>query len=145
MNNLEDWREARKNVHEAWKCWKPHFEILESETKEKMIAFFLLDNTSIEWELYQEVPEDSVKDFADYMEEAKEEILEQIGFDCSHIEQETLTEQIAQELSTRLEENMMQYEKRTGLKLSDLTFNMLFYSEWSALPEELLEERYSEE
>lgn len=46
-------------------------------------------------------------------------------------------------MSMRLEELLKQYEKKTGLKTSELTFNMIFYSERTALPEEILEEKYS--
>lgn len=144
MNNLEEWREARETVRKAWGHWKPHFEILHSESGEKLRAFFLLDDTSMEWELYNGVPEDTKEDFADYMQDAKEELLEKIGFQFVTQEEDELTDTGAKKANERLLECMCKYEKETGLRLPQMVFNMLFYSEWLALPEEILEKQYEE-
>ena len=54
---------------------------------------------------------------------------------------ENAQEETPENMSMRLEELIKHYEKKTGLKTSELTFNMIFYSEWTALPEEMLEEK----
>lgn len=143
MNNLEEWTEAKQEVKSAWQDWKPHFETLTSGTGEKMLAFFLLGDTEIEWKLYHAVPENSLADFADYMEDAKEEMLEQVGFEEEVTEE--ITDRLAADMTRKLEALMQEYEKKTGLLLSGLVYNMLFYSEWLALPEDILEKRYEEE
>ena len=144
MNNLEEWGKARETVKKAWEHWKPHFEILNSENGEKLRAFFLLDDTNIEWKLYDGVPEESKKDFADYMQDAKEELIEKVGFEFRPQEEE-LTDTGARKATEKLSKCMKEYERKTGLGLPGLVFNMLFYSEWLALPEEILEKRYEEE
>lgn len=143
MNNLEEWRDARETVKKAWGHWKPHFEILKSESGEKLWAFFLLDDTGIEWKLYNGVPEESKKDFAEYMQDAKEEMLEKVEFEFEAQEEEP-TNRGARKATERLSRCMMEYERKTGLGLPGLVFNMLFYSEWLALPEEILEKQYEE-
>lgn len=142
MNNLEEWGEAREKVKKAWKHWKPHFEMLHSESGDKIMAFFLLNDTDIEWELYNNTPDVVAEDFADYMQDAKEELLAKVGFETQEDEQ---MESGAEKATQRLSNCMREYEKRTGLKLEQLVFNMLFYSEWIALPEEVLEIQYEEE
>lgn len=73
MNNLEEWKGARETVKAVWGKWKPHFELLTSGDGGKIHAFFLLDDASIEWELYhKDVPDESKRDFADCMEGANE-------------------------------------------------------------------------
>ncbi|MCX4323479.1 MAG: hypothetical protein OSJ59_11005 [Lachnospiraceae bacterium] len=144
MNNLEEWGKARETVKRALKHWKPHFEILNSENGEKLRAFFLLDDTSVEWKLYDGVPEESKKDFADYMQDAKEELLEKVGFEFETQEEEP-TDAGTRKANEKLSKCMKEYERKTGLGLPGLVFNMLFYSEWLALPEDILEKRYEEE
>ena len=144
MNNLEEWGKARETVKKAWEHWKPHFEILNSENGEKLWAFFLLDDTNIEWKLYDGVPEESKKDFADYMQDAKEELIEKVGFEFRPQEEE-LTDTGARKATEKLSKCMKEYERKTGLDLPVLVFKMLLYSEWLALPEEILEKRYEEE
>lgn len=144
MNNFEEWKEARETVKKIWGHWKPHFEILHSESGEKLRAFFLLDDTSVEWDLYNGVPEDTKEDFADYMQDAKEELLEKVGFQFVTQEEDELTDTGAKKANERLLECMRKYEKETGLRLPQMVFNMLFYSEWLALPEEILEKQYEE-
>lgn len=142
MNNLEEWKDARETVKAAWGHWGPHFEILTSGDGGKIRAFFLLDDANIEWDLYhKDVPDESKRDFADYMEGAKEELLEKVGFKFGN-QEEGLTEQDATRATEKLLKCMEEYEKATGLKLPQLTYNMLFYSEWLALPEEILEKEY---
>lgn len=145
MNNLEEWKEAKETVRRAWGHWKPHFEILHSESGEKLRAFFLLDDTSMEWELYNGVPEEAKEDFADYMQDAKEELLEKVGFRFETQEEDKLTDTGAIKATERLLKCMQKYERETGLALPGLVFNMLFYSEWLALPEEILEKQYEED
>lgn len=144
MNNLEEWGQAKETVKRAWEHWKPHFEILHSEGGEKIRAFFLLDDTSVEWGLYNGVPEDVKEDFADYMQDAKEELLEKVGFRFETQEEDEVTDAGAVMSTKRLAECMEDYESKTGLHLPGLVFNMLFYSEWLALPEEILEKEYEE-
>lgn len=144
MNNFEEWKEARETVKKIWGHWKPHFEILHSESGGKLRAFFLLDDTSVEWDLYNGVPEDTKEDFADYMQDAKEELLEKVGFQFVTQEEDELTDTGAKKANERLLECMRKYEKETGLRLPQMVFNMLFYSEWLALPEEILEKQYEE-
>lgn len=145
MNNLEKWKEAREIVRKAWRYWKPHFEILHSESGEKLRAFFLLDDTSMEWELYNGVPEETKEDFADYMQCAKEELIEKVGFRFETQEEDELTDMGAKKANERLLKCMQKYERETGLALPMLVFNMLFYSEWLALSEEILEKQYEED
>ena len=101
LNNLEEWKEAREIVKKAWKRWKPHFEILYSEGNEKLRAFFLLDDTDVEWNLYNGVPEDVKKDFSDYLLYAKEELLEEVGFKFE-MDEEKVTESGAERATERL-------------------------------------------
>lgn len=144
MNNLEEWEKARQAVKEAWGNWKPHFETLTSGSGEKILAFFLLNDTNIEWKLYHDVPAEVSEDFADYMEDAKGKLLEQVGLDIQN-EEEKVTDKMAADMTNKLSKCMQEYERTTGLSLPGLVFNMLFYSEWLELPEEILEKRYEEE
>lgn len=142
MNNLEEWKDARETVKAVWGNWGPHFELLVSGDGGKIRAFFLLNDASIEWDLYhKDVPDASKRDFADYMEGAKEELLERVGFKFGD-QEEGLTKQDVTRATEKLLKCMEEYEEATGLKLPQLTYNMLFYSEWLALPEEILEGEY---
>lgn len=142
MNNLAEWTEAKTILKEVFKNWGPHFETLKSAAGEEITAFFLLNDTDIEWKIYNEVPEKSAKAFSEYVEDAKEELLERVEYNVEG-NKEITQEETPENMSMRLEELLEQYEKKTGLKTSELTFNMIFYSEWTALPEEMLEEKYS--
>lgn len=141
MNNLEEWTEARRVIREAWQNWGPHFETLRSGSGEKMLAFFLLKDTTEEWRLYNTAPPES--DFAEYMQDAKDELFERVGFDPSSWQ--TLTDETAGEMTRELLELMQEYEKKERAKLSGFVFNYLFYSEWLLLPEDVLEKRYERE
>lgn len=140
MNNLEEWTEARQIVREAWKSWGPHFETLKSGSGEKILAFFMLKDTTEEWRLYNTAPQES--DFADYMQDAKDELFDRIGFDPS--KWDVLTDETAREMTGELLGLMQEYEKKERTRLSMLAFNYLFYSEWLVLPENVLEKRYEE-
>ena len=78
------------------------------------------------------------------MQDAKEELLEKVGFQFVTQEEDELTDTGAKKANERLLECMRKYEKETGLRLPQMVFNMLFYSEWLALPEEILEKQYEE-
>ena len=141
MNNLEEWTEARRVVREAWQKWGPHFETLKSGNGEKMLAFFLLKDTTAEWQLYNTAPPES--DFAEYMQDTKEELFERVGFDPSSWQ--TLTDEAAGEMTGELSELIKDYEKKERVNISGLAFNYLLYSEWLLLPEDVLEKRYEKE
>ena len=87
MNNLEEWNEAKEKIKNALEnYWDPHFELLRTEdpTDEPILMLFILSDTTKEWELYQDAPEETMEDFADYMEDAKQELLEKVGFNLEH-------------------------------------------------------------
>ena len=86
-----------------------------------------------------------MEDFADYMEDAKQELLEKVGFDLEHYTGQETTERLASEMSDTLKDNMNIYEKRDGRQTAKLFYNMLMYSEWIMLPEDIMEMRYEEE
>lgn len=140
MNNLEEWTEARQIVRKAWKGWGPHFETLKSGSGEKILAFFMLKDTTEEWRLYNTAPQES--DFADYMQDTKDELFDRVGFDPS--KWDVLTDETAREMTEELLGLMQEYEKKERTRLSMLAFNYLFYSEWLVLPENVLEKRYEE-
>lgn len=140
MNNLEEWQDAHPIIKTAWQNWDPHFEALTSDTGEKMIALFLLHDTNIEWRIYQEAPQEVLEDLADYMEDAKEELLERVNYKLD--EKSTITERLAEKMTAELRKAIKEYEARRNATTSVLTYNMLFYSEWSAQPREVLEIEY---
>ncbi len=127
MNDLEERRVVRKLVKEAWKNWCPHFEILTSGTGKKIMAFFLLADTDVEWKLYHSIPEEFMKDFVDYMDAVKNKLLELVGFEMQ-FEDMPETEQTAAEFSANLLERMNEYEKRTGIWLSDKLFQQVWFA-----------------
>lgn len=141
MNNLEEWQEAHSVISEAWKDWNPHFEVLRADNGDTALAFFLLGDTNNEWELYQQAPEDILEDFADYMEDAKAELFEKVNY-TPHIEGQQITERLAEKMTAELRKAIKEYEARRNATTSVLTYNMLFYSEWSAQPREVLEIEY---
>lgn len=139
MNNLADWEEAPERVMQAIKkSWEPHFEILQSEDPEAepLVAFFILEDTTEEWKLFNDSTDE---DFADYMEEAKEELLEVIGFDLEQYMQEPLTEELIARMNCDLKNRMSENDLRMRF------FNMLMYSEWVEAPAAVLERKYDEE
>ena len=140
MNNLAEWAEGKRILKEGFKNWGPHFEALKSAAGEEITAFFLLNDTDVEWKIYNEVPEETAKAFSEHVEDAKEELLERVEYDTEG-NKENAQEETPENMSMRLEDLIKHYEKKTGLKTSELTFNMIFYSEWTALPEEMLEEK----
>ncbi len=147
MNNLIEWEDAPEKIKDALRYWSPHFELLRSEDQkdEPLLTLFILADTSEEWRLYNGVPEEILEDFADYMEDAKVELLEQIKFDSTKYEERQLTDSLAIEMSIELAQLIKQYEGEKHRDINILFYNMLMYSEWVALPEEILEERYDEE
>lgn len=147
MNNLIEWDDAAEQIKEALHSWSPHFELLKSEDAgdEAIMVLFILSDTSKEWELYNAAPEEALEDFADYTADAKEELLEQVGFDMSRYSDRQITDRLAVEMSIELAQLMKKYENDTKKDLKQLYYNMLMYCEWVILPEEILEERYEEE
>lgn len=148
MNNLEEWNEAKEKIKNALEnYWDPHFELLRTEdpTDEPILMLFILSDTTKEWELYQDAPEETMEDFADYMEDAKQELLEKVGFNLEHYTGQETTERLASEMSDTLKNNINIYEKRDGRQTAKLFYNMLMYSEWIMLPEDIMETRYEED
>ena len=131
MNDLEERRVVRQLVKEAQKNWCPHFEILTSGTSKKIMAFFLLADTDVEWKLYHNIPEEFIKDFADYMDAVKNKLLDLVGFEMQ-FENLPETEQTAAEFSANLLERMNEYEKRTGIYLPDKLFQQVRFAISSA-------------
>lgn len=121
-------------VINAWKNWNPHFELLTSGSGETMIAFFMFDDTDVEWKLYQSMPEELAKVFAARMESAKETLLEAVGFRIRYEEIEA-TEQEAENMSEDLTCLIEQYERKTGASLSRITCNTLLDSKWPEVSE----------
>lgn len=144
MNNLEEWQEAHSVISEAWKDWNPHFEVLRADNGDTALAFFLLGDTNNEWELYQQAPEDILEDFADYMEDAKAELLEKVNY-TPHIEGQQITESLAQDMTEDLRQAIRMYEKRAIADVPLLVYNMLFYYEWSIEDRKTLEMEYEAE
>ena len=148
MNNLWEWNEAKTEIKNAIENdWNPHFELLKTEdaADEPILTLFILGDTTKEWELYQNAPEEVLEDFADYMEDAKEELLEKVGFDIDHYTGQEMTERLAFEMSNALKDDIRSYESRDGRQAAKLFYNMLMYSEWIMLPMDILEMRYEEE
>lgn len=125
---------VKTNVINAWKNWNPHFELLTSGSGETMIAFFMFDDTDVEWRLYQSMPEELAKEFAARMESAKETLLAAVGFGMRY-EETKATEQEAENMSEGLSCFIKQYERKTGAVLSRITFNTLFDPKWSEISE----------
>ena len=148
MNNLWEWNEAKTEIKNAIESdWNPHFEILKTEdaADEPILTLFVLGDTTKEWKLYQNAPEEVLEDFADYMEDAKEELLEKVGFDTEQYIEQEITERLASEMSNELKNDIRSYESRDGKQTAKLFYNMLMYSEWIMLPDDILEMRYEEE
>lgn len=147
MNNLIEWEDAKEQIKDALQSWSPHFELLRSEdtTDEPILMLFVLSDTTKEWKLYNDAPEEVAEDFADYTTDAKDELLERIGFDLSKYERGMLTDRLADEMSVELKRLMERYEKETNKDIKELYYNTLMYCEWVILPEEELEERYEQE
>jgi hypothetical protein len=147
LNNLIEWEGAKEQIKNALQSWSPHFELLRSEdtADEQILMLFILSDTTKEWKLYNDAPEEVAEDFADYTADAKDELLERIGFDLSKYEHRMLTDRLADEMSVELKQLMERYEKETNKDIKELYYNTLMYCEWVILPEEELEERYEQE
>lgn len=141
MNNLLEWDEAPAKVKQIITGgWGPHFEILSSKDDDQIIAFFVLDDTTEEWQLYQMAVQNGVEDFAEYMEDAKESMIDAIGFDAGRYF--SANDATADEMNRRMQERITDHKRRTGQDLSLLFYNYLMYSEWLILPEAEMEKRY---
>ena len=87
--------------------WNPHYEKLTSQAEEDdaIIAFFLMD-TDREWNLMQEAQINGIaEEWAEMLEEIKEEILETAGFN-KEILKKKHTEHDVAEMNKRLKERI---------------------------------------
>lgn len=141
MNNLLEWNEAPEKVKTIITGgWGPHFEMLKSKGGDPITAFFVLDDTTEEWKLYQAASQNGVDDFAEYMEDAKETMINKIGFAIDKYISDN--DQTAVAMSGDLKVCMEDHRRRTGQDLALLFYNYLMYSEWLTLPEDELKKRY---
>ena len=94
----------RKSIKDGW---NPHYEKLTSQAEEDdaIIAFFLMD-TDREWNLMQEAQINGIaEEWAEMLEEIKEEILETAGFN-KEILKKKHTEHDVAEMNKRLKERI---------------------------------------
>ncbi len=147
MNNLEEWKEATGALEEVRKDWGPHFELLRTEDgrEEPIMMLFITKDTTTEWNLYNAAPEEAREDTADYIGDAKEELLEKVGFEEEDFFGKPLDDTTADKMTEQLVEKIKEYEARDGRDIKRLFINMALYSEWVALPAIVLEARYEEE
>lgn len=147
MNNFDGWEQAKDMKPIILEKWHPHFDILENADNhtDTVGAFFILDDTTEEFDLYNNAAMAGQSDFADYMEDAKEKMIDAVGFDMARYEDYQVDEKTAGEMTADLQRKIDGYTKRTGQDIKILFYNYLMYQEWLTLPDDVLEKRYADE
>ena len=107
--------------------------------------FFAAKDTGEEWNLFNSIPEEYSEEFAEDMQIAKETLLEAIGFNPDYYDTVEITERAIAGLNDGIRKRIAAYEGRTGQDTKELFMNMLIYSEWLQLPENVMEQRYEDE
>lgn len=147
MNNFDGWEQAKDMKPIILEKWHPHFDILtNSDNKADTAgAFFILNDNTAEFLFYTNAQAAGQSDFADYMEDAKEKMIDVVGFDMASYEDCPVDKKTAGEMTADLQQKIHSYTKRTGQDIKILFYNYLMYQEWMTLPDDVLEKRYADE
>ena len=147
MNNFDGWERAKDMKPIILAKWYPHFDILTNADNrtDTVGAFFILDDSTAEFALYSNAETAGQSDFADYMEDAKEKMIDAVGFDMARYEDDPVDGKTAREMTADLQQKIDGYTKRTGQDIKILFYNYLMYQEWLTLPDDVLEKRYADE
>lgn len=147
MNNFDGWERAAEMKPVILEKWDPHFDILTNaaDKSDRVGAFFILNDGTAEYSLYSSAQAAGQSDFADFMEDAKEKMMDAVGFDMERYGDYPVDEKTAGEMTANLWQKMGGYEKRTGQDIKILFYNYLMYQEWLSLPDDVLEKRYADE
>ena len=147
MNNFDGWEQAKGMKPIILEKWHPHFDVLINADNRADVAgaFFILNDNTAEFSLYTSAQEAGQSDFADYMEDAKEKMIDAVGFDMARYEDCQVDGKTAEEMTADLQQKIDGYTKRTGQDIKILFYNYLMYQEWLTMPDDILEKRYADE